>query len=101
MSIAPASGVLGPEPHATGLAPSRSVLPNGMTLIAKETRTTPAVTLHAGILAGTAYDPSSQGGVAHFVSRTIDRGTSSRSADEIAEELDGRGVSLSVSVNRH
>src|SRR3990170_2411265 len=34
-------------------------------------------------------------------SRTIDRGTSSQSADAIAEALDGRGVSLSVAVNRH
>ena len=86
---------------ARGLAPSRQVLPNGMTLIAKETRTTPAVTLHAGVLAGTLYDPPEQTGVAHFLSRTIDRGTARRTADQIAEELDGRGVTLSVSVNRH
>ena len=86
---------------ARGLAPSRQVLPNGMTIIAKETRTTPAVTLHAGVLAGTIYDPPGQAGVAHFLSRTIDRGTATRTADQIAEELDNRGVTLSVSVNRH
>ena len=84
-----------------GLAPSRQVLPNGMTLIAKETRTTPAVTLHAGVLAGTLYDPPEQTGIAHFLSRTIDRGTATRTADQIAEELDNRGVTLSLSVNRH
>jgi zinc protease len=39
--------------------------------------------------------------VAHFVSRVIDRGTQTRSADQIAEELDSRGVSLNVTVNRH
>src|SRR5688500_360359 len=84
-----------------GLAPTREVLPNGLTVIAKETSTTPAVTLHIGLHAGTIYDPPGQTGVAHFVARTIDRGTRSRSADQIAEELDGSGVSLSVSVNRH
>ena len=35
------------------------------------------------------------------MSKTIDRGTASRTADQIAEELDSRGVSLSVAVNRH
>jgi zinc protease len=84
-----------------GLAPSREVLPNGVTVIAKSTHVTPAVTLHASIRAGTAYDPPGQEGLAHFVSRTIDRGTETRAADQIAEELDSRGVSLSVSVNRH
>jgi zinc protease len=77
------------------------VLPNGLTVLAKETRTTPAVTIHAGFHAGTAYDPPDCAGLAHFVSKAIDRGTTSRSADQIAEQLDVRGVSLTVSVNRH
>jgi zinc protease len=59
------------------------------------------VTIHASFHAGTIYDPPEHAGLAHFVSRTIDRGTETRTADEIAEELDGRGVSLSVAVNRH
>jgi zinc protease len=84
-----------------GLSPVREVLANGARVIAKESRTTPAVTLHAGLHAGTIYDPPAQPGVAHFVSRTIDRGTVHRTADAIAEELDNRGVSLAVSVNRH
>jgi zinc protease len=86
---------------ARGLAPSRQVLPNGVTVLAKETRTTPAVTLYAAVFAGTVYDPPGQEGIAHFVSRTIDRGTVTHTADQIAEELDSRGVSLTVSVNRH
>ena len=84
-----------------GLAPVREVLPSGMVILGKESRATPAVTLHASVRAGTVFDPASLGGLAHFVSRTIDRGTATRSADDIAEELDVRGVSLSVSVNRH
>jgi zinc protease len=70
-------------------------------MLAKETRTTPAVTIYAGFHAGTAYDPADCSGLAHFVSKTIDRGTTDRSADQIAEELDNRGVSLSAAVNRH
>ncbi|MBM3819161.1 MAG: insulinase family protein [Acidimicrobiia bacterium] len=84
-----------------GLAPVRAVAGNGAVLIAKESSTTPAVTIHAAFHAGTVYDPPEHAGLAHFVSRTIDRGTETRTAEEIAESLDGRGVSLSVTVNRH
>jgi zinc protease len=84
-----------------GLAPVRRVLENGATVIAKESSATPAVTLHASIRAGTIYDPADLPGLAHFVSRTIDRGTTTYTADRIAEILDSRGVSLTVSVNRH
>jgi zinc protease len=46
------------------------------------------------------YDPPDCSGLAHFLSKTIDRGTAMRSADQIAEELDSRGVSLATSVTR-
>jgi len=83
------------------LDPTRRVLPNGLTVLAKETRTTPAITIYAGFHAGTLYDPIGCAGVAHFVSKTIDRGTTSRTAEQIADELENRGVSLSVALNRH
>lgn len=84
-----------------GLSPSREVLANGVTVIAKQTSTTPAVTLLAYLRAGSAYDPSDCEGLAHFVSRTIDRGTERHTADQLAEALDSRGVTLSTSVSRH
>ena len=83
-----------------GLAPVRRVLDNGATIIAKESRATPAVTIHATLRAGTIYDPPLAPGVAHFVSRTVDRGTAARSADDIAELLDSRGVSLGSPAQR-
>jgi zinc protease len=86
--------------HA-GLAPSRATFDNGAVVIAKQSQTTPAVTLHAAIAAGVVFDPADRPGVAHFVSRTIDRGTRARDAELIAEELDRRGVSLNVTINRH
>jgi zinc protease len=84
-----------------GLSPARDVLPNGVVVLAKESKATPAVTIHASIRGGTVFDPPPLAGLAHFVSRTIDRGTDTQSADAIAEALDVRGVSLAVSVNRH
>jgi zinc protease len=84
-----------------GLAPVREQLQNGAVIIAKESRTTPAVTIHASFEAGIVFDPPSQPGVAHLVSRMLDRGTVLRSAAQIADELDSRGVSLQLTINRH
>jgi zinc protease len=84
-----------------GLSPVRTVLDNGAVVIAKQSQTTPAVTVHAAFDAGTVFDPPHLSGLAHFVSRTIDRGTATRPAETIADELDRRGVSLATSVNRH
>ncbi|HKE84871.1 MAG TPA: pitrilysin family protein [Vicinamibacterales bacterium] len=97
----PRSGPLEAGLETRGLSPTRDVLANGVTILTKQTRTTPAVTLHASLGAGSTSDPSALAGVAHFMSRTVDRGTSRHSADQIAEELDSRGVSLFVSVGRH
>ena len=36
-----------------------------------------------------------------LLSKVIDRGTATRSADDIAEALDSRGISLNVTVARH
>jgi zinc protease len=84
-----------------GLAPVRTVLDNGVRVIAKHSGATPAVTIHAALEAGAAFDPPHEAGVAHFVSRTVDRGTLSHAAEEIAEQLDFHGVSLTLTVNRH
>jgi zinc protease len=84
-----------------GLAPTRTVLGNGITLLTKRTSTTPAVTLVANARAGSVYDPARLEGLAHFVSRTIDRGTNKYSADELAELLDSRGITLTSSITRH
>jgi zinc protease len=85
---------------ASGLKPSRQVLANGLTVLSKQTTVTPAVTINASIRAGAVFDPPELAGVAHFASKTIDRGTTHRSAEHIAEELDSRGVSLATSVTR-
>jgi zinc protease len=84
-----------------GLRPSRTVLDNGSVLLVKETRTTPAVTISLALRAGSAADPAGVPGATWLLSRVIDRGTATRSAADIAEELDGRGITLSIQVTRH
>jgi zinc protease len=77
------------------------VLPNGAVVIAKETRKTPAVTLNLAIRAGSLCDPPDACGAMHLLSKVIDRGTSRRTADDIADALESRGASLATAINRH
>jgi zinc protease len=83
------------------LNPLRTALPNGATLLAKTTTTTPAVTISLAMRAGSACDPPGLPGMTWLLSRVIDRGTATRSAADIAEELDSRGITLTIGVTRH
>lgn len=85
----------------TGLSPTRSTLENGLVVIAKATRKTPAVAMNVAVRAGSVCDPVDAPGAMNLLARVIDRGTTKHSADEIAEELDSRGISLSIVLNRH
>jgi zinc protease len=84
-----------------GLAPTRTTLANGVVVIAKQTHTIPAVTINLAMKAGLICDPADAAGTVHLLSRVIDRGTVTRTAADIAEELDNRGSTLTVSVTRH
>lgn len=83
------------------LNPNRHVLDNGVTVIAKANHTTPAVSLLVGVSAGAYSDPVEREGTAALCARVLDRGTVTRPADLIADDLDGRGASLSVVAGRH
>jgi zinc protease len=83
------------------LKPERIVLDNGVVLVSKETRTTPAVSINLAVRAGSICDAADAPGVMWLLSRVIDRGTAMRSAADIAEDLDGRGITLAVTVTRH
>src|SRR6185295_14519154 len=84
-----------------GLAPVRHVLPNGAVVIVQETSFSPAVTIAMAFRAGSLNEPDDLTGLAWLAARVIDRGTTTRSADAIAEALDDRGVALRTVTNRH
>ncbi len=86
---------------STGLTPTRTVLDNGAVVIAKSARATPAVTISVALRAGSANDPPGAEGTAWLLSRVIDRGTLTRSASTIADDLDRRGITLTPAVTRH
>ena len=86
---------------SAGLAPQRTTLANGVVLLAKQTTTTPAVAVNLAMRCGSIADPPGAPGTVWLLSRVIDRGTAGRSAADIAEELDRRGVTLTIAVTRH
>jgi len=84
-----------------GLSPLRRSIDSGATVLVQQTSTHPAVTLYATLPAGSGFDEEPLLGRSNFVARVIDRGTEHRTAEQLAEDLDGRGVSLNVGVTRH
>jgi zinc protease len=70
-------------------------------VIVQETAFSPAATINLAFRAGSLDEPDDLPGLAWFLARVIDRGTSARSADAVAEALDDRGVALKVATNRH
>jgi zinc protease len=83
------------------LNPRCVVLDNGVTIIAKSNHTTPAVSTLVGVRTGAYADPPDRDGTAALCARVLDRGTVTKSAEAIADDLDGRGASLSVAAGRH
>ncbi|HEY1910078.1 MAG TPA: pitrilysin family protein [Vicinamibacterales bacterium] len=83
------------------LNPVRTRFDNGASLLVKRATTTPAVSINLAIRAGSIADPTGWPGTTWLLSRTIDRGAASRSAAVIAEELDSRGITLTINVTRH
>jgi len=62
---------------------------------------TPAVTINVTVRAGGVHEPADRTGLAYLAGRVLDRGTAHRTADQLAEELDERGVSLRIASSRH
>lgn len=64
------------------------VLENGVTLLIKRNDSVPLFAARAAFLGGVRYEDQSTNGVSNFVSRMLTRGTESRSALQIAQEIE-------------
>jgi zinc protease len=69
---------------------------NGMTLLLMENHTLPTVHVEVLVKAGSVYDPEDKAGLAFLTAALLDEGTATRSAMQIAEEIDFIGASLSA-----
>ncbi len=74
----------------------RRVLDNGLVLLASEQRKEPLFTATLSIEAGSRYEGHGLAGVAALTASALVEGTADRSADQIAEAIDGIGATLDV-----
>ena len=74
---------------------TRSVLPNGLTVLVRPSPGSGSVVLHGYVKAGALFD-GDRPGLARFTGSMLVHGTARRSALQIAEDLEGRGASLNV-----
>jgi zinc protease len=83
----------------TGRAPakapvSRTVLPNGLTLIVRRNSANPTISLQGLVRAGAVFDPRGKSGVSGFTAAMLDQGTTKRNALQLAESIENVGARL-------
>lgn len=93
-------------PVAPGRVPVKPIrftefkLENGLTVVVREDRRLPLVFVHLQIVgAGSVYEPPSRPGLANFTARVLLAGTRSRSAYQIADELNKMGALVTPNAN--
>jgi zinc protease len=69
-------------------------LPNGLRVVAVLHHEQPAVMMRVLVGAGAAADPAGKGGTAGLVASLLDQGTATRSAQQIADQIDTIGGAL-------
>ena len=69
-------------------------LPNGMQVVVVLHHEQPAVSIRLLVRAGSAQDPMGRGGVANLTASLLDQGTTTRSAQQIADQIDFIGGDL-------
>ena len=74
----------------------RTVLPNGITLLLIENHEAPLISLDLGLRTGSVQDPAGQDGLADLTNDLLRKGAGARTADQIADELDFIGATLST-----
>jgi zinc protease len=78
----------------------RTVLPNRLVLVSCEEHSLPFVTFQLLIDSGSRRDPSGEEGLAHLVAKGLLLGTSKHTINQVNEELDFMGASLTSSAGR-
>lgn len=83
------------QPGALKLPPHKKVkLSNGLTVLLMEQHEVPIVSFHWAVKAGSVADPAGKEGTASLTAELLRKGTKTRSADQIAAELDFIGGQL-------
>jgi zinc protease len=79
----------------------RQVLPNGITVLARENWAAPSVVVEGYLVVGNLDEPVAQPGLASFTVSMLSRGTEQRAFAEINEIVESVGASIGFSSDRH
>ena len=77
--------------------PTRVVLPNGMVLIVQENHANKTVAMSGFVRAGSAFDPAGKYGDAEMTAAMLGRGTTTKTALQLALSLESVGASIGIS----
>jgi predicted Zn-dependent peptidase len=84
-----------PEPRI-----GREVLPNGLVIITEPMPHLRSVSVGIWVRAGSRREPAALNGMAHFIEHMVFKGTSRRTAEQIAREMDSVGGALDAFTSR-
>ena len=69
----------------------REALPNGLRLLTERMPHVRSVSVGVWLIRGSRHEPEQRAGIAHFVEHMLFKGTSTRTAEDIAQEIDSIG----------
>ena len=72
----------------------REVLGNGLRLLTESMPQVRSVSIGVWLTRGSRHEPQECGGIAHFIEHMLFKGTATRSAEDIAQEIDSVGGQL-------
>jgi len=81
---------------AAGPSVEKRVLSNGLTLLIKEDRRVPLVTLHAALRGGILAETADTSGLSKLMARTILKGTQTRTGEQISNLIEESGGGIST-----
>src|SRR5947209_20006470 len=73
---------------------TREVLDNGLRLITESMPHVRSVSIGVWLMRGSRHETDAQSGIAHFVEHMLFKGTSTRTAEDIAQAIDSIGGQL-------
>ncbi|MEN9284897.1 MAG: hypothetical protein RLZZ179_2390 [Verrucomicrobiota bacterium] len=97
VSVNPKGSLRSAAVRTGGLKPGamrRHVFGNGLTLLVREDRRLPVVSLHATLRGGVLEETAETSGLGRLMARTMVKGTAQRSAELIADLIEGGGGSI-------
>ena len=73
---------------------AREVLPNGLTVISEQMQHIRSVSIGVWVKTGSRDEETGTNGISHFIEHMLFKGTTSRSAEEIARQVDSIGGNM-------